>query len=96
MMAKEINLVVWFFICHIANLLDAIFTLNAVSKGVEELNPLMAFLIEQSPILFFVVKVVLFALAIDLLARRRPTWLRPVGYVYILVLIWHVSFLFVI
>ena len=96
MMAKHFNLLVWFFICHIANLLDAIFMLNAVSKGVEELNPLMAYLIEQSPILFFVVKIVLFALAIDLLARRRPTWLRPVGYVYIMVLVWHLSFLFVV
>ena len=94
MMAKHFNLLVWFFICHIANLLDAIFTLSAVSKGVEELNPLMAYLIEQSPILFFVVKIVLFALAIDLLARRRPTWLRPVGYVYIMVLVWHLSFVF--
>ena len=94
MMAKHINLLVWFFICHIANLLDAIFTLNAVSKGVEELNPLMAYLIEQSPILFFIVKIVLFGLAIDLLARRRPTWLRPVGYVYIMVLVWHLSFVF--
>ena len=93
-MAKKFNVLIWFFICHIANLLDAIFTLNAVSKGVEELNPLMAYLIDQSPFIFFVVKVLLFALAIDLLARRRPTWLRPVGYVYMLVLIWHISFFF--
>ena len=96
MMAKKSNLLVWFFICHIANILDAVFTVNAISKGVEELNPLMAFLIDISPTLFVFTKIILFALAIDLLARRRPSWLKLVGCVYLAVIVWHVSFGFFI
>tara|TARA_R110002110_G_scaffold189725_1_gene397956 strand:+ start:541 stop:831 length:291 start_codon:yes stop_codon:yes gene_type:complete len=94
MMAKQINLLTWFVICHIGNLADALLTVHAINSGVEELNPLMAYLIDFSPMLFLLVKILLFALAIDLLARRRPTWLRWVGILYIAVVAWHLSFIF--
>tara|TARA_R100000008_G_C3416887_1_gene82880 strand:- start:9 stop:296 length:288 start_codon:yes stop_codon:yes gene_type:complete len=95
-MVRKINLLTWFFICHIANVLDAVFTLNAIDKGVEELNPLMAYLIDLSPYVFLFVKLLLFALAIDYIARRRPSWLRWVGILYIAVVGWHMSFIFLL
>ena len=94
MMANKINLLAWFFICHVCNIADAGFTLYAISHGVEELNPLMAWLISISPALFVSTKLVLFAFAIDILSRRRPSWLRWVGVLYMLVVAWHLSFVF--
>jgi protein-S-isoprenylcysteine O-methyltransferase Ste14 len=93
MMAQKINLLAWFFICHIGNIADALLTVHAINQGVEELNPLMAYLIDISPALFVVTKITLFALAIDILSRRRPSWLRWVGLLYIAVLGWHLSFI---
>ena len=95
-MMVKCNLLVWFFVCHIANILDGIFTLYAVSKGVEELNPFMAYLLDFSPFAFLLIKLLLFAAAIDYVAKKRPNWLKPIGWMYILVIIWHVSFIFYI
>ena len=68
-MAKKINLLAWFIICHFGNIADALCTLYAVSKGVEELNPLMAWLISFSPTVFIATKLLIFTFAIDILAR---------------------------
>ena len=93
-MAKKINLLAWFIICHFGNITDALCTLYAVSKGVEELNPLMAWLISFSPTVFIAAKLLIFTFAIDILARRKPSWLRWVGILYLSVVIWHLSFIF--
>jgi len=37
-------------------LLDSYFTIDLVSRGAEELNPIMAYYLSQSPLLFFIVK----------------------------------------
>ena len=93
-MSSKINLLFWFFLCHTCNIADAILTLNAISHGAEELNPLMAWLISISPALFVTVKLVLFGLGIDILSRRRPEMLAWVGYLYIAVVMWHLNFIF--
>ena len=38
------------------SVLDAFFTLYLISKGASELNPIMNYFLEQSPIVFFGVK----------------------------------------
>ena len=43
---------------------DAMLTLNLVSLGAEELNPLMAYYLDQSPLVFFLVKYLLTSAAI--------------------------------
>ena len=93
-MAKKINLLACFIICHFGNIADALCTLYAVSKGVEELNPLMAWLISFSPTVFIATKLLIFTFAIDILARRRPSWLLWVGILYLSVVAWHLSFIF--
>tara|TARA_R110000751_G_scaffold277208_1_gene378448 strand:- start:441 stop:731 length:291 start_codon:yes stop_codon:yes gene_type:complete len=94
MMAKRFNLLTWLVTCHFGNIVDTLCTLYAVSKGVKELNPLMAWLISFSPALFVTVKLLIFAFAVDVLARRRPIWLPAVAILYLSVVVWHLSFIF--
>ena len=47
-------------LCTIAlSIVDAYFTLDLVSHGAEELNPIMAYYLEKSPLTFFSVKYLL-------------------------------------
>ena len=47
-------------LCTIAlSIIDAYLTLDLVSFGAEELNPIMAYYLEQSPLTFFTVKYLL-------------------------------------
>jgi len=47
-------------LCTIAlSVVDAYFTLELVSRGAEELNPIMAYYLEKSPLTFFTVKYLL-------------------------------------
>ena len=79
-------------LCHVLNFLDATLTLYATSKGIEEANPIMAWTLEVSPLFFVVVKFSVFGVAIDFLARKRPTCLVPVAVLFGLVVAWHLTF----
>ena len=47
-------------LCTIAlSVVDAYFTLDLVGRGAEELNPIMAYYLEKSPLIFFSVKYLL-------------------------------------
>ena len=82
----------WLVLCHVLNFLDATLTLYAVSRGVEEANPIMAWALEVSPLFFVAVKFTVFGIAIDFLARKRPTFLVPVAVLFGLVVAWHITF----
>jgi hypothetical protein len=82
----------WLALCHVLNFLDATLTLYATSRGVEEANPIMAWTLEVSPLFFVVVKFTVFGVAIDFLARKRPTYLVPVAALFGLVVAWHITF----
>ena len=90
---KMINLA-WLLLCHVGNYADLSLTLYAISRGVEEANPLMAWLINISPFLFGVVKLTMFSLAIDYVARKIPAALKWISLLYMIVLSWHLSFVF--
>ena len=79
-------------LCHLLNFSDAVLTLYAVSKGIEEANPTMAWAISVSPALFIVLKFVVFSIAIEFIAKAKPILLRPIGILYMLVVAWHLSF----
>tara|TARA_R100000234_G_C4995545_1_gene177698 strand:- start:459 stop:746 length:288 start_codon:yes stop_codon:yes gene_type:complete len=93
-MGKEKLALAWLLICQFCNFADAFFTLYAVSKGVKEANPVMAWAIETSPLFFAITKLVVFTLAIDYIASRRPWVLRYVALLLMCVVAWHISFVF--
>ena len=82
----------WLIKCHVLNALDAALTLYAVSKGVEEANPVMAWTLAISPLLFVFVKFAVFTVAIHFLARNRPCCLPPIAALFGIVVLWHVGF----
>ena len=52
-------------LCIIAlSIVDAYLTLDLVSRGAEELNPIMAYYLEKSPLTFFTVKYLLTCAAV--------------------------------
>ena len=55
---------------HIFNFTDAVLTLFAVKKGVEEANPVMNFFLAESPELFLLVKFFLLTICIEYLHVR--------------------------
>ena len=69
------------------NLLDALLTMYAIRLGVEELNPLMDYLLSVGPITFFSVKVVLVTALIYLVNRFAGSRGRHL-YTAFLVLYW--------
>tara|TARA_R110001592_G_scaffold23791_1_gene92815 strand:+ start:358 stop:645 length:288 start_codon:yes stop_codon:yes gene_type:complete len=93
-MGKEKLALVWLLICQFCNFADAGFTLYAVSKGVKEANPIMAWAIDVSPLFFAVIKLTLFTFAIDFIAFRRPRLLRWIALFLMCVLAWHMSYIF--
>ena len=95
-MDKKLRYLGWFLLAHLGNFLDACLTLFAVSRGAEELNPLMDTLISSSPFGFLAIKLVVFAYAVDLMSRLKPQYLKWVATMYLLVSAWHLSFILVI
>jgi hypothetical protein len=93
MMDNKLILLAWFLLAHVGNIADACLTLHAVSNGAEELNPLMAGLLSYSPFAFIAVKFVLFALAVEFIARKMPSLLKWTAILYMLVAAWHLSFI---
>ncbi len=71
------------------NLFDVGSTLLILSNGGIEVNPLMAYAIEISPWFFVFIKVVLFAVAIFLLARHQSKYLNWIVYFYGALAVWH-------
>jgi hypothetical protein len=57
------------------SIFDAIFTLDLVSQGAVELNPVMAYYLRQSPFLFFGVKYLLTCAAIVIILLNMNTYL---------------------
>ena len=86
----------WFLICHLCNIFDALFTIYAVSKGVDEANPIMAWAIEVSPLFFITTKLIVFTIAINFLSKNKPAIIKWVASLFILVMLWHLSFLFIL
>jgi hypothetical protein len=82
---------------HILNILDGIFTLVAVSMGVEEANPAMRSLLALDPFLFICVKYLTVTLAIIYLnkqvkkRRHRQVLFGTLLFIYSLVICWHVT-----
>ena len=80
---------------HLLNLLDGLFTLIAVSIGVEEANPLLRPLLELDPILFISVKFLTVALSIAYLDKQvtnslhRSILFGVLRLIYALVICWH-------
>ena len=95
-MKNKTILLVWLILCHFGNIADMVLTFYAISRGAEEANPLMAYLLNISPLLFASAKILIFSLAIDLVARKHPVFLKPIGIFYLLVLGWHSSFVFIL
>jgi hypothetical protein len=93
-MDKKAILLVWLILCHLGNTADVGLTLYAIQNGATELNPIMAWLISISPLLFVITKFIVFGLAIDLLAQHAPNLLRWVAIIYMSVMAWHLNLLF--
>ena len=53
------------------SIVDACLTLELVDRGAEELNPIMAYYLEQSPFVFFVVKYLLTSAAIIMILNIK-------------------------
>jgi len=95
-MDKKAILLVWLILCHFGNFADLTLTLYAIANGVEEANPLMAYLLNISPFFFASTKIVLFSIAIEYIAKRKSALLRPIALFYMVVAAWHLSFVFLL
>tara|TARA_B100000287_G_C20077253_1_gene560885 strand:+ start:199 stop:486 length:288 start_codon:yes stop_codon:yes gene_type:complete len=93
-MGKEAILLSWLLLCHFGNFADLSLTLYAIEHGVTEANPLMAWLLDISPFVFGAVKILAFSLAIELIAKKNPVLLKPIALFYMMVVAWHLSFVF--
>mgnify|MGYP001158308420 CR=1 FL=1 len=92
-MKKGITASIWLVIALIANYLDATFTLYAISLGVEEANPVMAWALEISPMFFMALKLGLFTCAAVFISEKRPGLLPWVTMLYMSVVAWHLIWL---
>ena len=81
-------------LCHLLNIVDAALTLYAISRGVDEANPVMAWAISVHPIFFVLLKIIVFSVAIEFIADKKPKYLSFVGALFTAVIIWHLSFWF--
>jgi hypothetical protein len=75
------------------NLFDAWSTLFILDHGGIEVNPVMAYVINVSPWFFVSIKVILFGLAIYLLATRAAHHLRWIVFLYGVLALWHIYLL---
>ena len=87
---------VWFSLCHIFNFLDGVLTLAAISRGVEEANPIMAWALSVGPEFFLFIKFTIFAAASWYILHRAPRLLMPIGILFAAVLLWHGHFWLII
>jgi len=71
------------------NLFDAGATLFIIDMGGVEVNPFMSYLIDISPSLFVTVKIVVFTIAIIIMAKFKPSHVRWVVGAYSLLALWH-------
>ena len=83
---------------HLLNFLDAVLTLRAVGLGAVELNPIMAWAINQSPFLFLVLKLSAFSFLVEFLHRNLVgAWRHAFTFllaVFLLVVAWHIYGIF--
>jgi|10_taG_2_1085330.scaffolds.fasta_scaffold05869_10 hypothetical protein len=89
-MEEEIRNLIWMSVALLCNFLDALFTLYAVSVGVEEANPIMQFAIQAGPGFFIMFKFILFGYAINFLAQRSPGLLLPTALIYMSIICWQI------
>jgi|TARA_R100001163_G_scaffold62616_1_gene53569 hypothetical protein len=75
------------------NLFDAWSTLFILDHGGTEVNPVMNYVINVSPWFFVSIKVILFGLAIYLLATRAAHHLRWIVLLYGALALWHIYLL---
>jgi len=62
------------------SIIDAIFTLDLMSQGAKELNPVMAYYLNHSPLLFYVTKYFLTIAAIlIILLSQNGLFIRKIG-----------------
>jgi hypothetical protein len=57
---------------------DSLFTIEIVSRGGQELNPIMAYYLNQSPLLFFIIKYSLTCVAIILMLSIKNHYIRGI------------------
>jgi len=95
-MENKLTATIWLGICLASNFADALLTFFAISKGVEEANPIMAFALAVSPSFFVVAKFILFGIAIEFIAHTYPRLLIWIGMLFMAVVAWHISFMFLI
>ena len=91
-MGSHTHYLVWFFLCHVFNFLDAVLTLAAIDYGVEEANPVMAWALSISPEFFMLTKFTVFTAALWYLYHKAPKFLAPIGILFATVLLWHGHF----
>ena len=84
----------WLIICYACNVADAFFTLYAISKGVDEAKPIIAWAIDLSPTFFIILKLALFTVAAEFIAKNRPKLLKWIATMLFFVILWHISFIF--
>jgi hypothetical protein len=59
----------------VLSVVDAYFTLDLVGRGAEELNPIMDYYLEKSPLIFFSVKYLLTCATIILILSVKEIWI---------------------
>ena len=95
-MDSKLTAAIWLSICLACNFADAVLTFFAISKGVEEANPIMAFALSISPSFFVIMKFMLFGIGIEFIAQTYPRLLKWIGMLFMAVVAWHMNFLFLI
>ena len=63
------------FLIILLTILDALFTLDLVRRGATELNPVMAYYLDYSPVAFFGVKYLLTSASIFLILANKNVYL---------------------
>ena len=90
--SKEVSVVV--ALIHSFNWLDAVLSIAWLTRGVEEVNPVMDLLFRISPGLFVVVKLVLITVGVEVIRRyAEPSISRVLLYgiclIFAAVVAWH-------
>jgi len=57
---------------------DSFLTIDIVSRGGQELNPIMAYYLNQSPLLFFIVKYLITCAAIMMILSIKNNYIRGI------------------
>ena len=91
-MGEKYSHAAWFCVCHLLNVCDALLTLIAVSQGVEEANPIMAWTLAIGPAFFLTVKFTIFSVALTFIYKKAPALLAPIGLLFTAVVAWHMYF----